>query len=102
MDELDLDFDASLDASLDLIFPISNAESPPTESSEDVGASGLVADEGSGAQNQRRYYPKRPHRKSRAGCKQCKRRKVKVCLSSAFTPLQLFLVGNNFIKPLIV
>ncbi|RYC60687.1 hypothetical protein CHU98_g5518 [Xylaria longipes] len=31
----------------------------------------------SGAQTQRRYLSKRPHRKSRAGCKQCKRRKVK-------------------------
>ncbi|KAI1433055.1 hypothetical protein GGR50DRAFT_688533 [Xylaria sp. CBS 124048] len=28
-------------------------------------------------QPQRRYIPKRPHRKSRAGCRQCKKRKVK-------------------------
>ncbi|KAI0445682.1 hypothetical protein F4803DRAFT_559984 [Xylaria telfairii] len=33
--------------------------------------------QGSGAQTERRYLSKRPHRKSRAGCKQCKRRKVK-------------------------
>jgi hypothetical protein len=30
------------------------------------------------AQSQKPYLSKRPHRKSRAGCKQCKKRKVKV------------------------
>ncbi|GAW14761.1 hypothetical protein ANO14919_041640 [Xylariales sp. No.14919] len=35
------------------------------------------AAEDSGAQAQKRYLSKRPHRKSRAGCKQCKKRKVK-------------------------
>ncbi|KAI1201584.1 hypothetical protein F5X97DRAFT_331301 [Nemania serpens] len=49
----------------------SAADDAPAESSSNVVAS---VEE---AQTSRRYLSKRPHRKSRAGCKQCKRRKVK-------------------------
>ncbi|KAI0537016.1 hypothetical protein GGR58DRAFT_514085 [Xylaria digitata] len=49
----------------------------PSESSSPHGATLDDVTEDSGAQTQKRYLSKRPHRKSRAGCKQCKKRKVK-------------------------
>ncbi|KAI0965996.1 hypothetical protein F4678DRAFT_308953 [Xylaria arbuscula] len=48
---------------------------PPELSSAAVSSADATED--SGAQPQTRYLSKRPHRKSRAGCKQCKKRKVK-------------------------
>lgn len=76
---MDLDYDAGLDEPRDVHmsdFPMgSAADDAPAESSSNVVAS---VEE---AQTSRRYLSKRPHRKSRAGCKQCKRRKVKVLLS---------------------
>ncbi|KAI1366354.1 hypothetical protein F5Y08DRAFT_327397 [Xylaria arbuscula] len=52
------------------------ADSVPLAVSSDAGPSAQAPDD-SGAQTERRYLAKRPHRKSRAGCKQCKKRKVK-------------------------
>lgn len=78
MDEIDLDYDAGLDEPLDVhMSDLSMGNAPdavPPESSPSVVPSVE-------AQTSRRYLSKRPHRKSRAGCKQCKRRKVKVLLS---------------------
>ena len=91
MDEGDLDYDVSQDASLDVDmsnFLTSDADSAPPGPLSDAAVLGHATDEAtdeSGAQAQRRYLSKRPHRKSRAGCKQCKKRKVKVCRDAAFS-----------------
>ncbi|KAK5636517.1 hypothetical protein RRF57_012229 [Xylaria bambusicola] len=79
MDEGDLNCDIEQNASMNVDvtgFLASDIDSMPPESSSDAVASGPVTDD-TGARAQRRYLPKRPHRKSRAGCKQCKKRKVK-------------------------
>ncbi|KAI1348553.1 hypothetical protein F5Y01DRAFT_317583 [Xylaria sp. FL0043] len=79
MDEGDLNFDVSHDVSLDSGMPsvsISNMDLVPPESTSGAVSPGNTTED-SGAPTQRRYLSKRPHRKSRAGCKQCKKRKVK-------------------------
>ncbi|KAJ8130953.1 hypothetical protein O1611_g2674 [Lasiodiplodia mahajangana] len=76
MNEAGIDYDVSLDEPLDLDIPdfstgntiVLPAESAPADQE-------VVSGEASGEQSQRRYLSKRPHRKSRAGCKQCKKRK---------------------------
>ncbi|KAI8625880.1 hypothetical protein F5Y19DRAFT_240105 [Xylariaceae sp. FL1651] len=75
-------FDASADAPHESDIPdfaITNADVAHLESSEAAAASASAnaMAEDSAASSQRQFHPKRPHRKSRAGCKQCKRRKVK-------------------------
>ncbi|KAI1109221.1 hypothetical protein F5Y14DRAFT_40516 [Nemania sp. NC0429] len=74
MDETNLDNDAGFDESLDVHmsdFPMGNAtDAVPPESTSTVVPSVEP-------HHSRRYLSKRPHRKSRAGCKQCKKRKVK-------------------------
>jgi hypothetical protein len=77
MDEVDAEYDVGLDELLNLDVPgpsTGNADVLPPESAP---IDGIASGE---SQTQRRYLSKRPHRKSRAGCKQCKRRKVKVLL----------------------
>ncbi|KAI1753074.1 hypothetical protein F4782DRAFT_96993 [Xylaria castorea] len=74
MDGLDVDSDVGFDAPSDSDMP-----GPSSVDDTDLlppGSSSSMAQD-SDAQNQRRYLSKRPHRKSRAGCKQCKKRKVK-------------------------
>ncbi|KAI8955249.1 hypothetical protein F4801DRAFT_379718 [Xylaria longipes] len=73
MDEVDVDSDVGFDAPSDLDMlgvSVDDSDLLPPGSPPNMG-------QDSGAQTQRRYLSKRPHRKSRAGCKQCKRRKVK-------------------------
>ncbi|KAI0485863.1 hypothetical protein F4859DRAFT_398420 [Xylaria cf. heliscus] len=71
-DGVGVDSDVGLDGPSDLGMPSLSVEDTdlPPESPADTA-------QDSGPQTQRRYLSKRPHRKSRAGCKQCKRRKVK-------------------------
>ncbi|KAI1815726.1 hypothetical protein GGS20DRAFT_310043 [Poronia punctata] len=78
----DFGFDANLDIRFDLSAeldgPLMTEDADfPLESSEDGPGSDDVADSSETQGQQRPYLSKRPHRKSRAGCKQCKRRKVK-------------------------
>jgi hypothetical protein len=85
MEELDLDlgFDVDFDALVpfdSLDFSKRDADFALTESLEDVAASADDITDNSEVQADKRYLSKRPHRKSRAGCKQCKKRKVKVHL----------------------
>ncbi|KAI0192706.1 hypothetical protein EV127DRAFT_37722 [Xylaria flabelliformis] len=72
MDRIDVDSDVGFDALSDSDMPEASVDDadllPPGSSSTAQDIRG---------QNERRYLSKRPHRKSRAGCKQCKRRKVK-------------------------
>ncbi|KAI3320605.1 hypothetical protein HD806DRAFT_225470 [Xylariaceae sp. AK1471] len=84
MEELDLnlglDFDVDLEESVEFNVPslsINDEDFPSIESPEDAAASADDIADNSRAQAHRRYLSKRPHRKSRAGCKQCKKRKVK-------------------------
>ncbi|KAJ8120431.1 hypothetical protein ONZ43_g2861 [Nemania bipapillata] len=82
MDEADLEYDVGLDELLDLDVPgpsTGNADALPPESAPVAEAASVEPP------TQRRYLSKRPHRKSRAGCRQCKRRKVKVLLMSTVT-----------------
>ncbi|KAI0398928.1 hypothetical protein F4802DRAFT_84586 [Xylaria palmicola] len=72
MNAADLDYDASFDVPLDLDGP----EFLMDDAGQTADASGGNTKD-SGARTQRRYLSKRPHKKSRAGCKQCKKRKVK-------------------------
>ncbi|GAP92879.1 putative C6 zinc finger domain-containing protein [Rosellinia necatrix] len=79
MDEVDLDYEIDFDAPLDADIPsflIGSTDTWPSEVPSDA-ATPDNSSEISSAQGQRRYHSKRPHRKSRAGCKQCKKRKVK-------------------------
>ncbi|TGJ80693.1 hypothetical protein E0Z10_g8073 [Xylaria hypoxylon] len=80
MDEGDLDYDIGHEASFDLdMFSLPMDDTgflPPGSSPSSVVTSGDIAED-SAAQAQKRYLSKRPHKKSRAGCKQCKKRKVK-------------------------
>ncbi|KAI5923779.1 hypothetical protein F4810DRAFT_710204 [Camillea tinctor] len=43
----------------------------------EVAQLGSFGSEPAGSHDSKPYYPKRPHKKSRAGCRQCKKRKVK-------------------------
>ena len=82
MIDIDVDSDAVFDAPSDLEmlgFSVDDSDLLPPESPPNMEQE---QEQDSGAQTQRRYLSKRPHRKSRAGCKQCKRRKV-VCLSAS-------------------
>ncbi|KAI0518542.1 hypothetical protein F5B22DRAFT_69716 [Xylaria bambusicola] len=84
MDEGGFNYDVEQDTPMNRDFTSSLASgtnSMPLESS-DAAASDHVTEDPelqaqAQAQAQRRYLSKRPHRKSRAGCKQCKKRKVK-------------------------
>ncbi|KAI0426979.1 hypothetical protein F5Y09DRAFT_45814 [Xylaria sp. FL1042] len=79
MDEGDLNLDVGHGVSLDSNLPslsINDMDLLPPESSSAAVTPGNTTED-STAQTQRRYLSKRPHRKSRAGCKQCKKRKVK-------------------------
>ncbi|KAI1428398.1 hypothetical protein F5Y12DRAFT_23280 [Xylaria sp. FL1777] len=79
MNEGNLDSGVGHDASLSSDMPNflrDDTDLLPPESSSSAVAQDDTAED-SGPQPQRRYLSKRPHRKSRAGCKQCKRRKVK-------------------------
>ncbi|KAI1381324.1 hypothetical protein F4677DRAFT_122077 [Hypoxylon crocopeplum] len=70
--DLDLNFDVDVDVddftidkdTLALLEPIFELDSPGQQSGENSDSS-------------RPYHTKRPHKKSRAGCQQCKKRKVK-------------------------
>lgn len=72
--ELDVDLDSLSTGGIDFSFfePLAENESSPGPSSE----RGSVLS----AADNKPYHSKRPHKKSRAGCKQCKTRKVKVSL----------------------
>ncbi|KAI0555688.1 hypothetical protein F4679DRAFT_577813 [Xylaria curta] len=73
MDRMDVDSDVAFDAPSDSDIPgtsVDDADLLPPESSSSMA-------QDTSAQTERRYLSKRPHRKSRAGCKQCKKRKVK-------------------------
>lgn len=103
MDEGGLDCDVGHDAPLDSDMPnflTSDTNMLPSESSSAAATSGDITED-SGAQTQRRYVSKRPHRKSRAGCKQCKKRKVKVCLF-LLTTARLLLYALPFMGPLTI
>ncbi|KAK6844930.1 hypothetical protein PG995_015040 [Apiospora arundinis] len=66
--DLDLDFDAIPGDDLDFL---------SLDQQPERGTSELPPDGNAPAAADRPYHPKRPHKKSRAGCKQCKTRKVK-------------------------
>lgn len=71
------DIDACLNAELDISFTVDDSSlthlaSPPETDSSNSKPSGDSPD------SDRPYHSKRPHKKSRAGCQQCKKRKVKV------------------------
>ncbi|KAI0202550.1 hypothetical protein F4808DRAFT_65909 [Astrocystis sublimbata] len=72
MDELDADSDVGFNGPSGLEIPDFSVDYTGISSCE----SSSTAQENS-TRAQRRYLSKRPHRKSRAGCKQCKKRKVK-------------------------
>ncbi|KAI1825148.1 hypothetical protein F4861DRAFT_206612 [Xylaria intraflava] len=77
MEEVYLNYDAGFDSSINFNLPgftISAADwvPPAPNATASTDAAGDPT-----AQSKRRYVFKRPHRKSRAGCKQCKKRKVK-------------------------
>ncbi|KAI1652237.1 uncharacterized protein F4817DRAFT_311118 [Daldinia loculata] len=70
------DIDACLNAELDISFTVDDSSlthlaSPPETDSSNSKPSGDSPD------SDRPYHSKRPHKKSRAGCQQCKKRKVK-------------------------
>ncbi|KAI0456086.1 hypothetical protein F5B21DRAFT_170879 [Xylaria acuta] len=73
MDGIDADSDVGFDAPLDS--DMSGLSVDDTDWLPPGSPPNMAQD--SSVQTQRRYLSKRPHRKSRAGCKQCKRRKVK-------------------------
>jgi len=77
----DLEYNISFDLPADSNVPAITASDAnvPLESTEDVSGLDSVT-ETAVAESQKPYLSKRPHRKSRAGCKQCKKRKVKVCV----------------------
>lgn len=77
MDETDLDYDVDLDELLDLDVPGPSTRNTAVLHTESAPVDGAASGE---PETRRRYLSKRPHKKSRAGCKQCKRRKVKVLL----------------------
>ncbi|KAI0876367.1 hypothetical protein GGS24DRAFT_488678 [Hypoxylon argillaceum] len=74
MDETDLDYDVDLDELLDLDVPGPSTRNTAVLHTESAPVDGAASGE---PETRRRYLSKRPHKKSRAGCKQCKRRKVK-------------------------
>ncbi|KAI1178183.1 hypothetical protein F4777DRAFT_128988 [Nemania sp. FL0916] len=79
MDEASLGHEFPLEEPLQAGLPeflMSDADNLASESIPNVVVSDHAA-EGSETHTSRRYLSKRPHRKSRAGCKQCKRRRVK-------------------------
>ncbi|KAI0845789.1 hypothetical protein F5Y00DRAFT_163259 [Daldinia vernicosa] len=70
------DIDVCLNAELDISFAVDDSSlahlaSPPETESSNSKPSGDSPD------SDRPYHSKRPHKKSRAGCRQCKKRKVK-------------------------
>ncbi|KAI0484532.1 hypothetical protein GGR56DRAFT_662623 [Xylariaceae sp. FL0804] len=80
--ELDVDVNEDVLLNFDWDVPVNNvtADVEDTETLAQAGPAGTQSGElgsAGGDTAHKRYFPKRPHRKSRAGCKQCKKRKVK-------------------------
>ncbi|KAI0156499.1 hypothetical protein GGR57DRAFT_83338 [Xylariaceae sp. FL1272] len=76
--DLDLDLDPTSDLSLNTDLPsFAINDGPAVSSIPSTEGPSQKGDEDTGVTTHKPFYPKKPHRKSRAGCRQCKKRKVK-------------------------